>query len=234
MMKAIILAAGKSTRLLPLTKDIPACLLEVAGKTILERQIGLLRDSSVYDITVVAGHGERRLSEACANLGIKCLYDPCYDIGGIAFSLWVARHEIDEDTIVLYSDILFDKGLIKGLMQSPGELAIVIDKLKFDEESEKVFLTAGNISGVRKSTVNKDAIGEFIGLLKVSRAIAPTAKKALDSTIKVNRSSRLTDFLNLLIEDHTNVEIVYNEKPWFDIDFEKDLTSASGYYHKIN
>lgn len=233
-MKAIILAAGKGTRLLPLTKDIPVCLLDVAGKTILERQVDMLKLSGVSDIIVVAGHGGDYMDKACAKLDITCIHDPFYDVGGIALSLWVAKNDIDGDTIILYSDILFDKEVLDRLINSSGEIVLAMDKLDFDAESEKVFLSNGNISGIKKSMANDGAVGEFMGLIKFSRLVCIRVREELDYVIRHDRSARFTNFVNHLIEKKTNVEIIYNEKTWFDIDFEADLKEISAYYSKIN
>ena len=55
-MKAIILAAGQGTRLRPLTKNKPKCLVKLAGKSLLDHQLEVLRAAGIYDIHVVAGY----------------------------------------------------------------------------------------------------------------------------------------------------------------------------------
>ena len=67
-MKAIILAAGKATRLLPLTKDTPQCMLKIGKKTILERQIELIKSSGIDDITVITGHLSEKVENLCKKL----------------------------------------------------------------------------------------------------------------------------------------------------------------------
>ena len=114
-MKAIILAAGKATRLLPLTKDTPQCMLKVGKKTILERQIELIKKSGIDDITVITGYLSEKVEKFCKKLGIKTLFNPFYEVSGMAMTLWAAKDELKDGFIFLYSDVLFDlKIILKG------------------------------------------------------------------------------------------------------------------------
>ena len=101
-MKTIILAAGKATRLLPLTKDIPQCLLEVNNKTILERQVGTLKKAGIDDIIVITGYLSDKIEKLEKELGIKTFFNPFYDVSGMALTLWVAKRELENGFIFLY------------------------------------------------------------------------------------------------------------------------------------
>jgi len=117
-MKAIIMAAGRATRLLPLTKEIPQCLLKIGKKTILEIQIDNLRKVGIDDIIVITGYFSEKVESLCKKIKTKTLFNPFYDISGTALTLWVAREELKEGFVFLYSDILFDESIVKGLLAS--------------------------------------------------------------------------------------------------------------------
>ena len=63
-MKAIIIAAGASTRLRPLTDEMPKCMLDLNGKTILERSIGTLKNNGIADISIIKGFKKEKISYA--------------------------------------------------------------------------------------------------------------------------------------------------------------------------
>ena len=61
MTKAIILAAGQGTRLLPYTKDLPKCMVEICGKPLIEFQLEVLRSCGISDINLVVGYESQKL-----------------------------------------------------------------------------------------------------------------------------------------------------------------------------
>ena len=93
-MKAVILAAGKSARLLPLNKNIHQCLLKVNNKTILERQIESLSSAGIEDISLVSGYHSEKVEEVCNKLGIKTFFNPFFELSGTAMTLWIAKSEL--------------------------------------------------------------------------------------------------------------------------------------------
>jgi len=142
-MKSIILAAGKATRLLPLTKDTPQCMLKVGKKTILERQIELIKKSGIDDITVITGYLSEKVENLCKKLGIKTLFNPFYEVSGTALTLWVIKEELKEGFVLLYSDVIFELKTIDDLLKNKGDICLAIKKDGSREEAEKVIENNG-------------------------------------------------------------------------------------------
>lgn len=97
---AIILAAGQGRRLLPYTQDRPKCLLDVGGKTILERQVEALRSCHVDHITVVTGYLGSKVRDV---LGTQARYtaNTDFETTSSMYSLWLARHAATAGCIIL-------------------------------------------------------------------------------------------------------------------------------------
>ena len=70
-MRIVILAAGQGKRLLPLTTEVPKALLDIGGKTLIERQIEAFAAAGIKDFTVVTGYGASRMEEALAKIGSR-------------------------------------------------------------------------------------------------------------------------------------------------------------------
>jgi phosphoenolpyruvate phosphomutase len=120
---AIIPAAGFEKQLLPLIEDKPKCLLDIKGKTILERAVGALNDANIKEIAVVRGY----MKEAIALPNIRYYDNDRYEDTGELFSIFCAESEMKGRTIILYGDIIFDSTILEKLLKSPADFALVVD-----------------------------------------------------------------------------------------------------------
>lgn len=129
---AIIAAAGFEKQLLPLIEDKPKCLLDVKGKTILERQVAALNDCNIKEIALVRGYKK----EAIALPNIRYYDNDRYEDTGELHSLFCAENEMKGRTIVLYGDIIFDQAVLEKLLKSPADIALVVDLAWYDQQRQ--------------------------------------------------------------------------------------------------
>jgi phosphoenolpyruvate phosphomutase len=120
---AVIPAAGFEKQLLPLIEDKPKCLLDIKGKTILERAVGALNEANIKEIAVVRGYKK----EAIALPNIRYYDNDRYEETGELHSIFCAEAEMKGRTIVLYGDIIFDSTILEKLLKSPADFALVVD-----------------------------------------------------------------------------------------------------------
>jgi choline kinase len=177
-MKAIILAAGTGERLRPLTNHKPKCLVEIAGISLLSRQIKTLKKAGITDITVVAGY---LADQICQVSGINVIRNPKYDSTNMVASLFCAREVMtgDEDLIISYGDIVYESKTLSPLLSSGSPISIIIDlqwkrywKLRMDnplEDAETLKLDGeGLVRELGKKPKNYEEIqGQYIGLIKI-------------------------------------------------------------------
>lgn len=174
-LKAIILAAGYDIRLMPLTSDKPKCMLEINGKTILERQLELFRACGIDDIVIVKGYKKQAIKYP----RIRYYYNKNYKNNKTLGSLFCAESEMDGGFIVTCSDILFKKSVLKRLVESKADISLVIDtdwhsqyENRYQhpiEEAVKVVVKDNRIIKISKSINPNEAYGEFIGMTKFSK-----------------------------------------------------------------
>jgi len=247
-MKAIIVAAGPGNRLLPFTKDKPKCMLEVAGKTILETTLTALRENGITDITIVKGHKRDVVNYP----DIKYYYNPNYSENNILVSLFYAEKEMKEGFIFSYSDILFHANIVQKLLQSQRDISLVVDTdwaqryegrtLHPTDEAELVVVENDKIVEISKFMNPDVAHGEFIGLAKFTRKGA----EILIRNYKRIRTSQwcgfkefhrfhdavsidkayLTDMLQELIDRGYPIYNVDINGGYFEIDTPQDLEIA--------
>jgi choline kinase len=226
-MKAIIMAAGRATRMLPLTKDTPKCLLKINDRTILQHQVDVLRKCGIKDIVVVAGHRSEKIEDACGK-ELKVLFNPFDLVSGMIMSLWIAKDELTDDALVIYSDVLFVEEIIKKLLECKGDVSLAVDGNQVDLEAEKVKIKDGFVTKVSKTNIGiENSDGEFIGLAKFKKKSMEAVIEELDSLARSNINAYLIDLIMKIIDRGVKVSPCdITGKLWLDIDFPEDLENA--------
>ncbi|OGZ23973.1 MAG: hypothetical protein A2896_01370 [Candidatus Nealsonbacteria bacterium RIFCSPLOWO2_01_FULL_43_32] len=225
-MKTIILAAGKSTRLLPLTKETPQSMLKIGEETILEKQIRLLKEAGLEDVVVITGYLSKKMEEFCREKSIKTLFNPFYDVSGIAASLWMAKNEIKNGFLFLYSDVLFESETIGALLGQEGDICLAAKKNDLRAEAEKIIEEAGLIKRISKAKLAKEN-SEFIGIAKFSEYGAEKLIKELENELKDNLETSFITVIDHLIQKGETVKAYdIKDAQFIDIDFPEDLARA--------
>jgi len=244
-MKAVIIAAGKGKRLKHYTETLPKCMLKVGDKTILEWQIAVLRSSGINDISVIRGYQADRINLS----DCKYYFNERYEFNNILNSLMCAKNEIESDTIISYSDILYERKVVAQFLCSSHEISVVADvdwKKQYEgrdehpiSEAENVFWGEGNrlIEIGKKMDRKAEATGEFIGMIKLSGQGADKFKKLYEQAkrlfwgkpfISANtfENAYLTDMIQYLINEGEDVYGVAIEGGWREIDTVADYEKA--------
>jgi len=123
-LKAIILAAGRGSRMKNLTDECPKCLVELRGKPLLDWQLKALREAGITEIAIVTGYKRELLS----GRGLKEFHNPRWAETNMVSSLACAAEWLEaEPCMVSYSDIFYDSSAVTALMNCPAMLAVTYD-----------------------------------------------------------------------------------------------------------
>jgi choline kinase len=166
--KAIILSAGKGSRLLPLTAERPKCLIDLSGKSLLDWQLDALQGAGIADIAVVTGFRDDLVAEvAAARRGVRTLFNPFYHVADNLGSVWMARGEFDRDTLLLNGDTLISPRLLERVLGADtGPIAVTVDeKESYDSDDMKVMHEGDRLLRIGKSLPLGSHNAESIGLL---------------------------------------------------------------------
>ncbi|HEX8626215.1 MAG TPA: phosphocholine cytidylyltransferase family protein [Allosphingosinicella sp.] len=166
--KAIILSAGKGSRLLPLTAERPKCLIDLNGRSLLEWQLDALQGAGVADIVVVTGFAEETVAEVAARrTGVRTLFNPFYHVADNLGSVWMARAELDRDTLLLNGDTLISPRLLERVLEAEaGPIAVTVDeKASYDADDMKVLREGDRLLRIGKALEAGQYNAESIGLL---------------------------------------------------------------------
>lgn len=239
-MKSIILAAGEGTRLRPYTLSRPKCLVEVDGKSLLDRQLEILKSAGVTDNVVVGGY----LADQLKNKGSRFYLNPRYDETNMVWTLFCAEEELDSELIITYGDIVYSRQVLESLLKSDADISLTIDldwqqywearledplddaeTLKLDDD--------GYILEVGQKPKSLDEIeGQYMGLMKFSpnglrllKEIFYKGKKDGKIGRKPVENAYMTDLLQAIIHSGGKIQSVPVHGGWIEIDTVEDLES---------
>lgn len=234
-MKAIILAAGRSTRLLPITKSTPKCLLPIkGGKTIIDYQIEALLDSKINKVCVVVGFQGDKIKNHLNSRYDKKLFtfieNPDYMRTNAIYSLWLARGELEGNLLYLNSDMLFDKRMIRALISSSKKTVVAFQRTKTDEEAGKLTVDENlKVLEMGKHLDHKSCSGEYMQIGKFGASFNKNLVRVLDDKIKNKEYNYFTiDAFNETIRDYKSkmFGVDTTSLPAIEIDYPKDLRKA--------
>ena len=231
-MKAIILAAGRGSRMGSITNEHPKCLTLVQGKTLIDRQITSLTEAALYDIGLVVGYK----AEMLTGYGSRQFHNANWSNTNMVASLACAKDWLDtDDCIVSYSDIFYDPRVVKKLIHSKDDIAISYDpnwlslwSRRFENplEDAETFLIDNDefVTEIGRKTSSLDHIqGQYMGLLKFSKG---TFHKCLETIRNLDSDLDkidMTSFLNTLVKKHVKIKAIPNYYPWGECDTQHDL-----------
>ena len=240
--KAIVLAASRGAALGKLTDDKPKCMIDVRGQPLLRRQVAMLNESGVQDVIIVRGYKKDAID--LPSVGTRD-NDEFADTKEL-YSLACAREDLDGPCLVTYGDILFRPYMLDALLRAEGDIVIVADALWRDREQSAEGLVRDLIVADRAFTTNflddalvnlsaaghgispKDATGEWVGMLKLSKAGAAAVRVELDAMDAdgLLRNAEIPDLLNRMMAAGHKVQVQYITGQWLDVDDAHDLAQA--------
>jgi choline kinase len=236
--KALILAAGEGTRLRPYTLDRPKCLVEVDGRSLLDRQLDVMRAEGLENIILVGGY----LADRLEHRGLSVRRNPRYAETNMVWTLFCAESELDAETVVSYGDIVYSRKILRALLGSSADVAVVIDRAwesywraraedPLDDAETLKLAPDGRIIEVgQKPRSLAEIEGQYIGLMKFSvqglavlKDIFHKAQKTGTLRGKQVEKAYMTDLLQAVIDSGYRVEAVPVDGGWVEVDTVSDL-----------
>lgn len=228
-MRAILLAAGRGRRL---AGDGPKCLLEIEGKTLLERHAVNLLESAVTQLTLVVGYQREKIEAALPKLPsaleIELVYNERFVHGSIV-SLQVAADRLFDGAMWMDADVLYPAALLRRLVGSSHESCVLLDGRSEETGEEMMLGTRGGrvMTIARRVGPGWDLAGESVGFAKVGPAGGRVMKRLLDEEVSAGRLDQEYE----AAMDRAFKEIPFgfervDEFAWTEIDFQEDVERA--------
>ncbi|MFA7302333.1 MAG: phosphocholine cytidylyltransferase family protein [Candidatus Paceibacterota bacterium] len=200
-MKALVLAAGKSSRLYPLTSTLPKCLLPIGDATILDYQVRALLATGVTELVIVVGFQKEKiidhLTARSYPLSIIYVENPEFDSSHPIRSLWHARQHLHGTVLFFHCDVLFAVSAIQQLIEDTHQTTLLYRNDAWDEEAGKIIVDrSGRVRELGKHIERGRASGEYLQVAKLDGAFCTALVATLEKRIARGHDSYTIDALN--------------------------------------
>lgn len=225
-MKAVIIAAGKGTRMGPLTENRPKAMLPIANRPLLEHIIVAIKAAGIKDFLIVTGYCKEKIAdhfEDGGSLGINIEYIEQQQQKGTADAIAVARKSITERFLVANGDVLASIPDIKNILRTKGEVVLAAKTVASPEEYGILFVKGNRVEKIvekpKKSISDLANAGIYV--------FEPSIFDAINDTSRSPRGEyEITDSIQRLIDSGKVSGYVSLEK-WQDIGFPWHMLEAN-------
>lgn len=234
-MRAILLAAGKGTRISRMIEPIPKCTLPIKDVPLIRHTVEMLMENGM-DITVCVGYKKKQIYKALDGLNVDFVYNPFYDVTNSIASLWFAKQYLQGELLILNADVFFSPEILTLILNDTRDNVLAIDKTRI-ELGDYFFKTSDNgcLRKYGKELPLKERSGEYVGIAKLSSSFVPVFTERLDRLI----DSQLHDkwWENVIYSFTDNDEkaiytIDVNGLFWAEIDYFDDYERILNYLKK--
>ncbi|NWK05491.1 NTP transferase domain-containing protein [Marine Group I thaumarchaeote] len=240
-MKAIFISAGEGSRLGNITKDLPKSLVDVNGKSILERQIETFRNNGIKEIIVIIGPNKDKFQLKNIEYVVDKKFHDHEQLG----SLMAANKHFQNDVVISFGDVIVDNNIMKQVIESTYDIGVAIDlnwEKKYENrtqhpksEADLALIKSNKLIKIKKNLnpTENHQLGEFLGIIKLNNV---GSKKFLNIFERLNSSHQgefhnapslqkayLTDMIDELIQVNEVVNPIFVDGVWFEIDTIEDL-----------
>ena len=186
-MKGIILCAGQGSRLLPLTLEIPKCLVKVQEQEILQHQLTALHAAGLHKAVVVIGYRHRQVLaflERQLPIEVIPVFNPFWSVASSIGSVWAAREHLAEPFCLMNGDTIFDAAVIAGAVRraKPGVNLLIEQASDPELDDMLVHAEAGRILAVSKTLLPEQTTHRSLGVI-ISNDRDGRYLRALDDVI---------------------------------------------------
>ncbi|MGE5548194.1 MAG: NTP transferase domain-containing protein [Solirubrobacterales bacterium] len=232
--QAIILAAGRGSRMGGLTAEQPKCFTEIAGRRLLDWQMDALTEAGITSLIVLRGYRKELLSSPRFDTIDN---DEWASTNMVATLRCAARRLEQAATVVSYSDIVYHPDHVRALAASDGDIAMTYDRqweglwsARFAnplDDAETFRQEDGWLKNIgEKTTSLADIQGQYMGLLKITPRGWASIGKLLDA-LTPEQVARLdmTSLLRRLLSEGVPVRCVPVEGQWCEVDCGTDVAT---------
>jgi len=229
-MKVIILAAGAGARLKPFTENVPKCLFKLGEEeTILERMVGLIKRNSKAEICIVTGFLHEKIESTIR--GVKFVCNPFYNVTNSIVSLWFAREYLDDEVIIINSDVVIEQNLFKEVLKIDNPATVLMDSSKKHDADYKIAVYNDKVIMMSKDLSTFS--GEYAGITKLSKDAAIKLRHKIETMVANEQIDEWYE--NALVHMVLNGNFALNffdipQYRWTEVDTVDDWLSAKKIY----
>ncbi|GAB4399081.1 MAG: NTP transferase domain-containing protein [Rhodoferax sp.] len=191
-MKAVIMAAGRGTRISRHIQGKPKCCVEFNGEPIIRRTLRVLKSHGIRDVALITGYQSGEVIKAMQPYQPAVFYNPFFDVTNSIASLWFAKEFFNEpdDTIIINGDLFIEDGLLQAILSEPRSPVFLADSSRIAEADYRFVWKDDVLQRYGKDIPDEDTTGEYVGIGKFDKSFFIKFITKLDEMISSQQSGK--------------------------------------------
>lgn len=232
-MKAILLAAGRGTRISRYLDGKPKCTVMLGdGLTLIEYTISMLKKKGISDIAVVTGYQNTVIETLLSDCGVTFFYNPFFDVTNSIASLWFAKSFLTgDDVLIMNADVFAEEQIYDRLLSVDRHPVFAFDSSRKENADYKFYCPNGVVEKYGKELTGADVSGEYVGFAVLKKNYLPSFLVQLDRMIHAQMHGLWWE--NVLYS-LTSTERIYVEDIcglfWGEVDYIEDYMRIKEYF----
>ena len=231
-MKAILLAAGRGTRISRYLDGNPKCTVDLGhGTKLIEYSIAMLKKKGITEIAMATGYRHRVIEDILAGSGVKYFYNPFFDVTNSIASLWFAKEFLsDDDLLIMNADVFAEECVYDHILATSKNPVLAFDSSRKEEADYKFYCPNGVIEKYGKELKGDDISGEYVGFAILRRGYIPKFVQQMENMIDLQKHNLWWE--NVLYELASTEEIYVddiNGMFWAEVDYIEDYERIRNY-----
>lgn len=224
-MKALLLAAGRGTRISRYLDGNPKCTVELGnGQKLIEYTIQLLRKKGIQDIALATGYRHHVIEGLLSDSNVNFYYNPFYDVTNSIASMWFSKCFLsDDDILIMNADVFAEESVYDCLLSCNKNPVLAFDSSRKEEADYKFYCPNGVVEKYGKELVGDEITGEYVGFAILRKGFISHFTNKMDEMIQMQKHGLWWE--NVLYEMSAS-ENVYVEdisgQFWAEVDYIED------------
>lgn len=232
--QAIVLAAGRGTRMASYSNATPKSLLEFKGEPLLARQLRSFSEAGIKRFIIVGGYliDQMKAFVDASIYDIILVDNPFYAEMNSIGSLWFAREYLEGDIFITNGDTFFENMIFTKLLSNHNEYVFGIDEGKKNDADYRVILSNQEVVDMGKDISEQDTMAEYIGIALVRGDGVGLFRELLEKTVKSGNYNLWWEdlFVELMAKNRKISYVDVTGCTWFEVDEVKDYRKYQRYF----
>ena len=231
-MKALLLAAGRGTRISRYLDGNPKCTVELGnGQRLIEYTIDILKKKGVTEIALATGYRHQVIEKILAKSAVEFFYNPFYDVTNSIASLWFAKDFLgNDDILIMNADVFAEERVYDRLLNCTKNPVLAFDSSRKEEADYKFFCPNGTIEKYGKELKGDDISGEYVGVAILRKDYINKFLIKMEDMIETQKHGQWWE--NILYELSATEDIYVedvNGMFWAEVDYIEDYERIMKY-----
>ena len=232
--RAIILAAGRGTRMASYSNASHKSLLEFKGEPLLRRQLRSFSEAGIKEFVIVGGYliDQMQSFVNTCEQDITLVYNPFYAQTNSIGSLWFARQFMEGDVFLTNGDTYFESAIFSKLLSNPNDYVFGIDESKKNDADYRVVLMNDEVLDMGKDISEQDTMAEYIGIALIRNSGIGLFRELLENTVKSGNYNLWWEdlFVELMAKSRKISYVDVTGFKWFEVDVVSDYRKNQRYF----